>query len=88
MPCVIHHQNRASFIEAKQVGNIKGAEEQLFGYDARVRVPIAVLTDGREWQFFHPTGEGTWTERKVCELDLITGDSGENAERLNLYLNY
>ena len=76
------------FIEAKQVGNIKGAEEQLFGYDSRVRVPIAVLTDGREWQFFHPTGEGTWTERKVCELDLITGDSGENAERLNRYLNY
>ena len=34
------------FIEAKQVGNIKGAEEQLFGYDARIRVPIAVLTDG------------------------------------------
>lgn len=76
------------FIEAKQVGNIKGAEEQLFGYDSRLRVPIAVLTDGREWQFFHPTGEGTWAERKVCELDLITGDSQENAERLNRYLNY
>ncbi|MCY4568142.1 MAG: type I restriction enzyme HsdR N-terminal domain-containing protein [Candidatus Poribacteria bacterium] len=76
------------FIEAKQVGNIKGAEEQLFGYDSRIRVPIAVLTDGREWQFFHPTGEGTWAERKVCELDLITGDSGENAEWLNRYLNY
>ena len=76
------------FIEAKQIGNIKGAEEQLFGYDSRIRVPIAVLTDGREWQFFHPTGEGTWAERKVCELDLITGDSGENAERLNSYLNY
>ena len=76
------------FIEAKQVGNIKGAEEQLFGYDSRVRVPIAVLTDGREWQFFHPTGEGTWAERKVCEFDLITGDSGENAEKLNRYLNY
>ena len=76
------------FIEAKQVGNIKGAEEQLFGYDARIRVPIAVLTDGREWQFFHPTGEGTWAERKVCEFDLITGDSEENAERLSRYLNY
>ncbi|RKU28962.1 hypothetical protein C6499_09525 [Candidatus Poribacteria bacterium] len=76
------------FIEAKQVGNIKGAEEQLFGYDSRVRVPIAVLTDGREWQFFHPTGEGTWAERKVCELDIITRDSGENAEKLNRYLNY
>ena len=76
------------FIEAKQVGNIKGAEEQLFGYDSRIRVPIAVLTDGREWQFFHPTGEGTWAERKVCEFDLITGDSQENAERINSYLNY
>ncbi len=76
------------FIEAKQVGNIKGAEEQLFGYDSRIRVPIAVLTDGREWQFFHPTGEGTWAERKVCEFDLITGDSQENAERINRYLNY
>ena len=76
------------FIEAKQVGNIKGAEEQLFGYDSRIRVPIAVLTDGREWQFFHPTGEGTWAERKVCEFDLITGDSEENAKWLNRYLNY
>ena len=76
------------FIEAKQVGNIKGAEEQLFRYDSRVRVPIAVLTDGREWQFFHPTGEGTWAERKVCELDFIAEDSVENAERLNRYLNY
>ena len=77
-----------AFIEAKQVGNIKGAEEQLFGYDSRIRVPIAVLTDGREWQFFHPTGEGTWAERKVSEFDFITEDSGENAERLNRYLNY
>ena len=76
------------FIEAKQVGNIKGAEEQLFGYDSRVRVPIAVLTDGREWQFFHPTGEGTWAERKVYEFDLITGDSEENADRFKRYLNY
>ena len=76
------------FIEAKQVGNIKGAEEQLFGYDSRVRVPIAVLTDGREWQFFHPAGEGTWAERKVCELDIVARDSAENAEKLNRYLNY
>ena len=76
------------FIEAKQVGNIEGAEEQLFGYDSRIRVPIAVLTDGQKWQFFHPTGEGTWTERKICELDFIAGDSEESAECLNRYLNY
>ncbi len=72
------------FIEAKKIGNIKGAEEQLFGYDSRVRVPIAILTDGREWQFFHPTGEGTWADRKVCELNIVTRDSGENAEKLKM----
>lgn len=76
------------FIEAKQVGNIEGAEEQLFGYDFRIRVPIAVLTDGQEWRFFHPPGEGTWIERKVRELDLIALDSEEIAEYLNRYLNY
>ena len=76
------------FIEAKQVGNIEGAEEQLFGYDSRIRVPIAVLTDGQKWQFFHPTGEGTWAERKICELDFIAGDSAESAACLNRYLNY
>ena len=76
------------FIEVKQVEKIEGAEEQLFRYAFQRGVPIAILTDGREWQFFHPAGEGTWAERKVCELDLITGESAENAERLNRYLNY
>ena len=76
------------FIEAKRVGNIEGAEKQLFGYDLRIRVPIAVLTDGQKWRFFHPTGEGTWMERKIRELDFISGDSEESAECLNRYLNY
>ncbi len=79
-PCV--------FIEVKQVGNIEGAEEQLFKYAFHRGIPIAVLTDGRKWQFFHPTGKGTWTERKVCEFDIIIGDSEENAKWLNRYLNY
>lgn len=76
------------FIEAKQVGNIEGAEEQLFGYDSRIRVSIAVLTDGQIWRFFHPTGEGTWKQRKVYDLDLITGNSNEMAECFNRYLHY
>ena len=76
------------FIEAKQVGNIKGAEEQLFRYDSLIRVPIAVLTDGQIWRFFHPTGEGTWEERKIRELDFIAGDSEKSAECLSRYLDY
>ena len=85
------------FIEVKRVGKLRERnteglypKQQLFKYVRNYDrvIPIAVLTDGREWQFFHPTKEGTSTERKVCELHFITEDSAKNAERLNRYLNY
>ena len=76
------------FIEVKQVGNIEGAERQLFEYAFHEGVPIAILTDGQKWRFFYPIGQGDYRERKVCELDIITGDSEENTERLNRYLDY
>ena len=76
------------FIEVKQVGNIEGAERQLFEYAFHEGIPIAILTDGREWRFFHPTAPGDYRERKVCELNLGEGNSEENAKRLNRYLNY
>jgi len=76
------------FIEVKQVGNIEFAEKQLFEYAFHEGVPIAILTDGREWQFFHPSGQGNYNERKVHELNLVDGDTGENAERFHRYLNY
>lgn len=79
-PCV--------FIEVKQVGNIEGAEEQLFRYAFRRGVPIAILTDGQKWRFFYPIGQGDYRERKVHEMDLTEDDSEENAKRLERYLNY
>ena len=76
------------FIEAKAVGNIEGGEPQLFDYAYHEGVPIAILTDGQTWRFFHPIGQGNYKERKVHELDMIEGDSDENAKRLDRYLNY
>ena len=76
------------FIEVKRVGQIEGAERQLFEYAFHTGVPIAILTDGREWHFFYPTGEGDYRERRVYQLDLIETDIEEIAERLNRYLNY
>ncbi len=76
------------FIEAKQVGKLDGAERQLFKYAVHQGVRVAILTDGRKWIFFYPLGEGTYEERKVVELDLITRNSEENANLLNRYLNY
>ena len=76
------------FIEVKRLGQIEGAERQLFEYAFLRGVPIAILTDGQKWHFFHPAGEGDYRERRVYQLDLIETDTEEIAERLNRYLNY
>ncbi len=76
------------FIEVKQVGNIDGAEKQLFEYAFHKGVPILVLTDGQKWRFFHPVGLGNYKDRLVHELDFITENSEEIANRLSRYLNY
>ena len=74
-------------IEAKQVDNIAGAEDELFDYISYVNVPIAIATDGRQWIFFHPTGGESWKKHKM-HLDLSIEDSEKSAERLKRYLSY
>lgn len=76
------------FIEAKQLGKLDGAERQLFRYAVHQGVRFAILTDGQKWVFFYPSGEGSYEERKVIELDLREGDSEENVYYLDRYLNY
>ena len=51
-------------------------------------VPIAILTDGQKWIFFHPIRGVDWIEHPVCELDLIGNDVKECVEILDKYLNY
>jgi len=51
-------------------------KEQPFEYAAHKGVPIAVLTDGRKWHFFHPPGQGNYKQRKVYELDLMEDEEG------------
>ena len=57
------------FIEVKPVEQIQAGEEQLFEYATHCGVPIAILTDGQEWRFYHPGGEGSYEERRVCTLE-------------------
>ena len=76
------------FIEVKQVGNIDGAERQLFEYAFHEGIPILILTDGQKWRFFHPSGSGDYTERLAHEFDIVEDNSAEIASRLNSYLNY
>ena len=76
------------FIEVKQVGNIDGAEKQLFEYAFHEGIPILILTDGQKWRFFHPSGSGNYAERLVHEFDIVEDDSAEVVNCLNRYLNY
>ena len=52
-------------VEVKQVGRGKGADRQLFEYAFHRGVPMAILTDGQEWNFFLPTEQGDYGERRV-----------------------
>ena len=85
--CHPAEQPRA-LIEVKRVGNIDGAEKQLFEYAFHKGIPILILTDGQKWRFFHPSGSGDYTERLVHEFDIVGDDSTEIASRLNRYLSY
>ena len=75
-----------AFIEVKQIGQSDGAERQLFEYAFHDGVPMAILTDGREWNFFLPGEQGDYGERRVYKLDIVERDIKECAERLERYL--
>lgn len=84
-----HPRNKpAVFVEVKQPGKSEGADRQLFEYAFILGVPLAVLTDGREWHFYLPAGQGGYQERRVYKLDLIERDSDESEARLTRYLGY
>jgi predicted type IV restriction endonuclease len=75
-------------IEVKQVGQSEGADRQLFEYAFHGGVPMAILTDGREWSFFLPTEQGRYDERRLYKLDLLERNSEEIEATLNRYLGY
>lgn len=77
-----------AFVEVKQIGQSEGAERQLFEYAYHIGIPLAILTDGQEWNFFLPGEQGDYGERRVYKLDIIERDISECVTRLNRYLQY
>lgn len=75
-------------VEVKQVGQSEGADRQLFEYAFHEGVPMAILTDGREWSFFLPTEQGRYDERRLYKLDLLEREPEEIEAALNRYLDY
>lgn len=77
-----------AFIEVKQLGQSEGAERQLFEYAFHRGIPLAILTDGQEWNFFLPGEQGDYGERRVYKLDIVERDLTECTLRLNRYLKH
>jgi hypothetical protein len=77
-----------AFIEVKKIGESEGAERQLFEYAFHNGVPLAILTDGQEWNFFLPAGQGDYTERRLYKLDILERELPESVGRLERYLGY
>lgn len=78
----------AVIIEVKAVGKLGGADNKLFEYAFRAGVPMAILTDGQEWHFYLPSGQGSITERRFYKLDILERDLEEASARLSKYLAY
>ncbi|MGH2536131.1 MAG: type I restriction endonuclease [Candidatus Promineifilaceae bacterium] len=76
------------FIEVKRMGQGEGAERQLFEYAFHLGVPLVILTDGQEWQFFLPAGQGSYSERRVYKLDIVEREVDESVSRFQRYLEY
>lgn len=75
-------------VEVKQVGQSVGADRQLFEYAFHKGVQMAVLTDGREWHFYLPAGEGDYSERRVYRLNILEDVLDKIESRLTRYLDY
>jgi len=78
----------AAFVEVKQLGQTDGAERQLFEYAFHAGIPMAILTDGQEWNFFLPGEQGDYGERRVYKLDIVGREISECVERLQRYLRH
>ncbi|MGQ9874110.1 MAG: hypothetical protein ACUVSL_02470 [Chloroflexus sp.] len=76
------------FIEVKKVGISDGADRQLFEYAFLQGVPMAIFTNGQEWNFYLPGEQGRYDERRVYKLDLLERDIEESVYRLERYLQY
>jgi hypothetical protein len=78
----------AIFIEVKSVGRSGEGDRQLFEYAFHEGVPLCVLSDGREWSFYLPSGQGTYEDRRVYRLQLDERSADECARVFERYLRF
>ena len=84
----VHPARPNIFIEVKAIGGAGGADRQLFEYAFHEGVPMAVLTDGREWHFYLPGEQGRYDERRVYKLDFMEREAQDSRRILERYMGF
>ena len=59
-----------------------------FEYAFHAGVPMAVLTDGQEWNFYLPSGKGSYEERRFYKIDILEREIEEIVKCFILYLSF
>lgn len=77
----------AVFVEVKRVGQTAEADRQLFEYAFHEGAQIAVLTDGRIWNFYLPGQHGSYEDHRVYQLDIVERETTEIVLRFRRYLD-
>ena len=77
-----------AFIEVKGIGRSLDGDRQLFEYAFHEGVPLCILTDGREWSFYLPSGQGSYEDRRVYRLHLEERETDECVRILDRYLSF
>ncbi len=72
------------FIEAKAISSPLSPDNQLqlCNYTSQHGVPLAILTNGKSWEFYLALTEGLFYERKVYSIELDHQDIDEAAGRI------
>ncbi len=82
-----HSNAPGLIIEVKAVGKVD-ADDQLFEYAFMTGVPIAILTDGKEWRVYLPMTHGSIQERLIRTIDLLNNNVEEITEALQQFLSF
>lgn len=75
-------------LQIKKTGLSARANRQLIENASQTDVPMAVITDGQEWDFYLFGEQDQCNERGVCKFDLIECSTKEASLRLTRYLGY
>lgn len=75
------------FIEVKGVGRSLDGDRQLFEYAFHQGVPFCILTDGKDWNFYLPGGQGDYNEGRIYRLQLEERNPLECAAILSKYID-